>query len=63
VLWLPVPPAKRDKAGLQAVLPRALAFVSAHLAAGRRVLIQDDEGEGSARMRADFFVFFLLVPT
>jgi hypothetical protein len=44
ILWLPVPPGKKDRTGLRAVLGPALAFVSAHLAAGRSVLLQDDEG-------------------
>ncbi|MEW5306718.1 MAG: hypothetical protein WDW36_009162 [Sanguina aurantia] len=40
-LWLPLLHAKQHRSGLTDALPRALRFVSSHLAAGRRVLITD----------------------
>ncbi len=43
-LWLPVAGAKRERRALQRRLPAALAFVRAHLAAGRRVLVHCDDG-------------------
>ena len=49
-LHLPVQDAKRARRGLQAALPAALQFASAHLAAGRRLLIHCTDG---ARLRPD----------
>jgi hypothetical protein len=43
-LWLPVAGPKRERRALQRRLPAALAFVRAHLAAGRRVLVHCDDG-------------------
>ena len=43
-LWLPVAGPKRDRTALRARLPAALAFVSGHLARGRRVLVLCDDG-------------------
>jgi hypothetical protein len=48
IMWLPVAPAKKDRTGLRAVMAQALAFVSAHLAEGRTVLLQDEEGGAQA---------------
>ena len=43
VLWLPIQSAKKSRTALRDALPRALAFASAHLAAGRSVLVIDDD--------------------
>jgi tRNA A64-2'-O-ribosylphosphate transferase len=43
-LRLPLPPAKADRHALRAALPAALAFASAHLAAGRAVLVHAEPG-------------------
>lgn len=44
-LWLPVAPSKLARHGLQDALGPALAFLSHHIALGRRVLVHDDQGE------------------
>jgi tRNA A64-2'-O-ribosylphosphate transferase len=43
-LRLPLPPAKADRHALRAALPAAVAFASAHLAAGRTVLMHAEPG-------------------
>lgn len=43
-LWLPTPPAKLDKHGLERQLPSALQYISLQRRCGRSVLICDDEG-------------------
>jgi hypothetical protein len=44
LMWLPVQPAKRNRASLKQHLQQALEFVSGHIAAGRTVLLHDVEG-------------------
>lgn len=43
--WLPIESAKRNRVSLKQQLQEALEFVSAHLAAGHLVMLQDPEGE------------------